>query len=636
MVARRHGAAYRRLGFLRSRRPCLLGGSKRPSIASRFCRIVTAASPRIACAGSALLAALIIQGLPASSDDDPAQAALLARQAAEYRAETAKTIIELQQFRRADSIDVEGVGGRRGKATLVNLNPRINAWFLLMLDWGQSSPRQSFHLENPNPRGQVVRLSVADTHGVQISLGDRSVDCALWSSGAVSPLEAAQRSAQAYAPLCDGRLYLRNRVHGHSTNLERMTDFLRDYVWGGEEVIGFVKKEFYSDQFMEQGTAGASAATAAGSPSNPDWPLPASLDAGKSESFVVPQQLGIDLGQPASGLAVGRWYPVKGLAGVYVSLLQPQLVSSAILKSYRGRVNNFDSVEGAALVYLVAFDLSAFDLGFALGTDHPRVGWSDRPSSAARGTLPGPDGINTAAPLVTNGMISPPLVARTIATFTGGFKREHGAFRYGRFAEGNHGSHYGFVEQGTVFSKLLPGLSTLYVLDDGMVDMKTWTDQDDDLLPRIKHARQNGVPLIEHDPATNGSVPGPLVAQWGPGNWSGSADEKLRSLRAGACLQETPTRRFLIYGYFSTATPSVMARVFQAYGCRYAMHLDMNALEHTYLALYLWTSAQFRVEYLIQGMAQVDSKGGRNLLPRFLGYSDDRDFFYLYRRERTP
>ena len=29
-----------------------------------------------------------------------------------------------------------------------------------------------------------------------------------------------------------------------------------------------------------------------------------------------------------------------------------------------------------------------------------------------------------------------------------------------------------------------------------------------------------------------------------------------------------------------------MARVFQAYGCRYAMLLDMNALEHTYLATY--------------------------------------------------
>ena len=29
-----------------------------------------------------------------------------------------------------------------------------------------------------------------------------------------------------------------------------------------------------------------------------------------------------------------------------------------------------------------------------------------------------------------------------------------------------------------------------------------------------------------------------------------------------------------------------MARIFQAYRCDYAMLLDMNALEHTYLAMY--------------------------------------------------
>jgi hypothetical protein len=579
--------------------------------------------------------ALFALALPAAGHSDSLDAALLARQAAEYEADAGKTIVELQQYRRTDAIDAEDASGRRGQATLINLNPRINAWFLLKLDWGQGSPAQFYHLENADPRGQEVRLNASDPYGVQILSGGRSASCALWSADNGSSLEAARRSDVAYVPLCGNRLYLRNHVVGRATNLERTTDFLRDYVWGGEEIVGFIKREFFSDEFMDRGEPAGTPTTGGGS-GDPRWPLPALLDSKNPDRGIAPQQLGIELDHPADTLAAGRWYPVKGLGGIYASFLQPSMIAPSILGSYGDRVTPLDEVESRALVYLVAFDLTVFDLGFALGTDHPRLSWSDRPPETVRNGLPGPDGVGTSAPLVTNGLVTPTLVGRTVATFTGGFKREHGAFRYGPLAQINHGSHYGFVEQGTVFSKLQPGLSTLYVLDDGTVGMKTWAAADNALLPRIKDARQNGVSLIEPDPLSKEPVPGLLVARWGQGNWSGSVDEKLRTLRAGACLQETPTRRFLVYGYFSTATPSAMARVFQAYGCRYAMHLDMNALEHTYLALYLQSKAQFRIEYLIQGMAEVDSRAGPNSLGRFLGYPDDRDFFYLYRKAMTP
>ena len=159
--------------------------------------------------------------------------------------------------------------------------------------------------------------------------------------------------------------------------------------------------------------------------------------------------------------------------------------------------------------------------------------------------------------------------------------------------------------------------------------MKTWTAADDAGLSQIKHARQNGVPLIEYDEASRRSSAGALIASWGPGNWSGSSDERLRTLRAGACLLVSGTSRYLVYGYFSTATPSAMARVFQAYGCRYAMHLDMNALEHTYFAIYTHEGGRIAVQHLIEGMAEVDRKGGDSLAPRFLSFPDDRDFFYL-------
>ena len=66
-------------------------------------------------------------------------------------------------------------------------------------------------------------------------------------------------------------------------------------------------------------------------------------------------------------------------------------------------------------------------------------------------------------------------------------------------------------------------------------------------------------PLIEN------GVPGDRVTSWGGGNWSGSAEAQLRTLRAGACLRRIEGRPpLLIYAYFSTATPSGMARTFQA------------------------------------------------------------------------
>ena len=104
-------------------------------------------------------------------------------------------------------------------------------------------------------------------------------------------------------------------------------------------------------------------------------------------------------------------------------------------------------------------------------------------------------------------------------------------------------------------------------------------------------------------------------------------------MRGGLCLQDNQQRRYLIYAYFSAATPSSMARVFEAYGCRYAMHLDMNALEHTYLALYVRQGHQMLVEHLVEGMQAVDRTARGQLAPRFLTFPDDRDFFYFTRRE---
>jgi hypothetical protein len=537
------------------------------------------------------------------------------------------TILDLQPGAQTQSVEVADGGATPARITLLNLNPRINAWYLLSIERAGAEPRR-YHLENADPARQSVHL---DERGELLLSGiGAELHCALGGAQSPNLLDRARASALPYAPLCGERLYLRNKVAGTYTDLERVTNFLRDHVWGGEQIISFAKNRIYDDAFVEPAIA-ADDKDGSRTRAPPDAPPDATLPGAKADIRIVPTHLGIDAGT-RGGLLPGRWYAVPDASGIYVSATQP-------LTAYQSGVAGVDTVEAGALDYLVAFDLSHFDLGFELGTDHPRVGWSPRILDTMRDvSRAGPDGIADSAPLARNGMINPVLAARTAAAFTGGFKREHGAFRYGDLATRNAGSHYGFIQQGTLFSKLQPGLATLYVLDDGSVGMKTWSAEDNSLLPRIRHARQNGVALVEYDAASGRSTAGKRVTQWGPGNWSGSKEEKLRTLRAGACLMDSAGRHYLIYGYFSTATPAAMAQVFQAYGCRYAMHLDMNALEHTYLAIYTRTAQGLKVQHLVAGMEAVDNKGGTRVSgdgfrPRFLAFPDDRDFFYLTRRE---
>jgi hypothetical protein len=572
-----------------------------------------------------LLAAYSVAGVP---DLPPAD--VLARQRAQYDADTAKTILELQPFRKETHVPIRRADGTAGTATLTNLNSYISSWYLLTLEWSGSLARSYYHLESPQQR--TLRLLPGSANSIRIG-GDEGSACTLWLSKVRGALDDASSSGLPYAPLCAATLYLRNPVAGHHTSLERVTDFLRDRVWGGEKVISFVKEEIYRDKFLEKGMAG-SASEIAVDPPSPLAPMAAAVATDGAELSIVPEHLALDLAASGRQLLPGHWYSVQDMAGVFASVIAPEYIEARILSRRDPNVNPLSGVESAALVYLVAFDLQSLDLHFVLGTDHPRVDWSGR--SLRVPGLPGPDGLASAAPLVTNGMVSPADVPRTIATFVGGFKREQGAFRYGPFADRNHGSHYGFIERGVIFSKLQPGLATALVMDDGAVDVRTWAGVDDALLPHVQYARQNGVPLIEYDPARGTSVPGEMVNLWGPGNWSGSVNQELRTVRGGLCLQENGQRRFLIYGYFSDATPSAMARVFQAYSCRYAMHLDMNALEHTYLALYVRRNGQRLVEHLIEGMQAVDRTAGKQFAPRFLAFPDDRDFFYLTQREGSP
>ncbi len=558
-------------------------------------------------------------------------------QVAEYEAAVPKAIEELQQFRQTSSNSIRSGAGTEGMATLVNLNPTINAWYLLKITW-QGGSEIAYHLENPEPRSRKLLLDAKYPLGIEILEGKAHYNCGLFGGGSTNFLDQARSTQLPYAPLCDGRVFLRNPVKGHRTSLEAGAEFFRKEVWGGEQVTT-VFHHLLEDTHRETAAVhagGPGVAVAANGEAQGNLPLPATIDPSYADRVLTPSGLGITLENANhTGLRPGAWYSASGNAGIYVSLIEPEQIDKAILESHKAAVNTLGAVEASSLCYLVAFDLDRFNLAYALGTDHPAVDWSEHIQPGIKNPkLPGPDGIGTISPVVSTGLVGPEYTQQTVATFTGGFKREHGAFKFGELASRNYGSHYGFIEDGVVFSKLQPGLATIIVLTDGSLQMKTWEAEDAQLLARIKYARQNGVPLVEFDERSHSTVPGALVNKWGPGNWSGSEDMALRTLRAGAALQWNGKKRFLIYAVFSDATPSAMARVFQAYRCRYAMHLDMNALEHTYLAVYRRAGSELMVEHLITGMSQVEKSDSGGIVPRFLGSPDNRDFFFVVRRDQ--
>lgn len=547
--------------------------------------------------------------LHAGEINPPAQDVLKQR-LAEFAENKPRNLVEFQPFRaEQETTDAEG-----NHFALTSLNPHFNTWFILDVTAGNRT--ESYHLELADPEGTRLWLQQGDTPVLVFENDTGPLYCTPWQ-GRSSELAQARRTGLPYAPVCDKRAFLRNEVRGNRSSREAVAEFLRDNVVFGESIVGLIKGTFYEDAFMSSGKVvdGGSAGD-----------VVAALGKARLSSHpVIRTYFGFELEGAAEGVEAGAWYAVKDSPGVYASAMQPGMVAPEVT-SVPG-ANWLDGVESRADVYLVAFDLSQFELGFELGTDHPRLDWSPRPSGVYSPGMPGPDGFSTSAPVARTGMLSPALTDRVAATFAGGFKRSHAAWRASDMALTRNGHHYGFAQQGVVFSRLHPGLSTIFALDDGSIHMRTWTEDDEAILPRVQFARQNGVPLVEN------GVPGAQVTSWLGGNWSGSAEADLRTLRGGACLKTVGTRKFLIYAYFSTATPSAMARSFQAYDCEYAMLLDMNSQEHTYLALYTHQDGRTLPHHLVTGMAAIDSKTRDGWpIPRFVSFADNRDFFYLLKK----
>lgn len=549
-----------------------------------------------------------------------------------------KTIIDIQPDAQSYLLDTK-IDDKFGFVRLTNLNPGFNIWYILDVTWPGEKEEFRFHLENTAPDKYTIKIDKSYMDGLLVAEKSAEHKCPLWNVKE-SDLRKAATAKKVFVPICNDRILVRVQTEGTETTQEFVADFLRKHVWGGEKITGLVKDYLYKDKFLLTSKTGqASGVPALPSPDFKSNPMPkdALIDREFSLTTIEAKDLGI-LPKDANPneLLGGKWYVSKASDSVFVSVIQPKLVDKDLLSTHTKRVKKLDSIESSALTYLVAFRLKNLDLGFTLGTLHPGLEWSDRvPDKFKKESTPGPDGIDTYEPLVMTGMINPIESPRVMATFTGGFKRTHGAFKWGRLSEVNNASHYGFRVNGVNFSTLQADLATFLIYRDGSIGLKSWTAEDQKNLPEILHARQNGVPIIEWDQESGKGIPGQYVGNWSLGNWSGSAQSEQRALRAAVCLQVYNNESFLIYGYFSSVTPNAMARVFQSYQCKYAMHLDMNALEHTYLALYEKAGDEFKIQHLIKGMDVLDKKvtGSNAIVPRFIGTADNRDFFYVMEKK---
>ena len=269
---------------------------------------------------------------------------------ANYLEPEAGSVLDLQPFRRDQQSTVTLPDGTSVEALLVNPAPAFGVWYVLYL--GQGSSRLAYHLELPDGERHTLRFSAESPTGLAIK-GPHPRVCPLWAGADPSPLEEARAGASAYVPLCGGRIYLRNPVEGHKTTLEWTADFLRDHVWGGEELTTFVKDTFFQDAHLSSAELNKGSEVVARVNGAPVAPL--------VDPAVVGQELvGADLGLSMEGVKgqrmhVGQWYPASGNPGVYVSTLQARLVAPEVAESQRGKVIALDDVESRAMTFQVAF-----------------------------------------------------------------------------------------------------------------------------------------------------------------------------------------------------------------------------------------------------------------------------------------
>ncbi len=538
-----------------------------------------------------------------------------------------KALFQLQPYKQETTATYQD--GFFRSSSLLNLNTNINSWYLLDL------------IDKDGVETTYNILPVSDD--LKLSLDPVTPKLVIWEypnniyrcdiHNEIAKVVAAGRHTKfSHLSVCNDQLLIVIKQDGSRSMIERGAEILR---WLGgdaaESVINAAKYSIFNDKYLIRERTGESAESWQETDNSNGLPR-ASIEARYKHTTIPTHHLGLVTEKAEKSLLAGKWYPLRNYPDVYTSLIMPGMVSWEIQHSHRDRVNPLGSEEKGAVVYLMAFSLSKYTLGWGHGTDHPGVGWSPRAIHITKDNPYGPDGFNRMDPLIPLGNVPPFHWAETIGTISGGFQNRHSAFRYGELSKTNKAHQYGFMENGVMLASPNEGLATIIIYKDGRVELKRWTAQDREKLPSIRHLRQNGVPLIHRDEEGHG-IPGKYVKFWSQGNWSGTADKQLMAPRGAACLIETPQDNYMVYAYFSGATPSAMARVFQAYGCSFALQLDMNSPGQAYASLFRpkGDGSSFDIELLVTNMHMY--MGGHKTSPRYFIKPDYKDFFYIMQRK---
>ena len=201
-----------------------------------------------------------------------------------YDAVGIKTVLDQALHRTSASL---------GPVTLIDLAPEIGVWYVVTIDHG--GVLDAFHLENPLGDAQTLAIDPAGG-GLAITRDGVTTVCDVFASEP-SVLEVARASKRVYAPVCDGAFYVRNPALGAKTPLEWSTDFLRDNVWGGEQITSAVKTTLFADSERRDAMLDG---TVAGAPSLVG-PMPALV----GSTYVGGMVNTPDLGLPYDGAPMG-------------------------------------------------------------------------------------------------------------------------------------------------------------------------------------------------------------------------------------------------------------------------------------------------------------------------------------------
>ena len=268
------------------------------------------------------VAAAQTDGQPAAGSPTPAPA---------LRAPgTDGTVVAVQPFQRTTTATVAD----QGQLWLVDLNPNVHSWLLLVRTRPGRSEPNFVHIENPLGRRQQVTL---EAQGLVVTEGETRVVCG-FQTGDSRDLFGTM--GQPLTPFCENRLLVRAQQGGYRTTEEAAVSLLRSMGGIGESIINIYKTTIGQDANLERvGTQTGNAEAPPAEAAAPTLPRAATVSPGEANRVFSNHRLGLSVARPASRTAMrpGQWYPAAAQPGIAVSIIVPLLVLDSIPKQVKAR-----------------------------------------------------------------------------------------------------------------------------------------------------------------------------------------------------------------------------------------------------------------------------------------------------------